>query len=199
MDKKGFVVHKDVICTRSSFLKAACECWIKRLEPVELLDDDAQTFNHWLHYVYFNKPPMTNDLHEEDVFRAVVKAYILSDKLGDLRSANIIIDELMRLSDELGKVPCGDLLIHAWTKTPENSLLRLLFIDYIVHESKHDIFAKNVSMIPPDMLIAVINEFGRVEYNIQDGIVRRVYSVYVDKRAKCYYHQHDKSHPQCAE
>ena len=154
------MVHTSIICARSPFFKAACERWSKGAKPLDLLEDDAKTFDAYLQYVYADKAQEEQDSLDLGLQTRVC---ILADKLGDLRSANKAIDDIVRLSDEWAMAPDYTIASHAWTSTPENSPLRRLLVDYWVHEMSHVAFDDKADLIPHGMLVAVAKEFRRLK------------------------------------
>ncbi|KAK5126884.1 hypothetical protein LTR08_004551 [Meristemomyces frigidus] len=194
--KRSFTVHKDVICSRSSFLKAACEQWMKERKPVELLDDEPHVFDLWLQCVYLQKPPAVEN--HAVTFELLYGTYILSDKLGDLRSANLVIDEIVRLNDKAKKLPSIEADALAWSGTPANSRLRVLLVDYFVLELNASTFESCISMMPVDMVVAIAKKFRFLKENNEHRKGKEVYWKRVSSQPKCHYHQHDDSHPSCA-
>ncbi|KAK3691467.1 hypothetical protein LTR37_018664 [Vermiconidia calcicola] len=128
-----FTVPQDLICERSSFFKSACsETWNASKQPIELTDADPQTFSEYLKCVYQSA---FSEHGESKPMRCRFRLYILADKLGDLVSANLVMDEIINCSDRISQIPddlCIDL---AMKSTPSNSPLRRLTRDYYVFEA----------------------------------------------------------------
>lgn len=105
-EKKRFMVYKEEICSRSSFFQARCSGrWNKPTgepKPIDLTDEEPSTFNLYLRVLYSGKvefddieEPLPGEegipQHSRERCR-MAKAYILADKLQDLKSCNILID-----------------------------------------------------------------------------------------------------------
>lgn len=108
ISEKEFTVHKDVIIRRSSFFKVAiAERWGTWNSPkaIELPEDRPDTFGTYLLWIY------THNLDTGDTRNAMlagvelVYLYVLADKLGDLESADLKIDQIIRRSCKLSVVP----------------------------------------------------------------------------------------------
>ena len=181
-----FIVHPDVITQRSKFFKSACSpAWGDNTEPVKLPDTTPQIFSNYLRVLYRSSvpPPGGNGLYND-----LARIYILADELGDLQSANMVMDELIKSCEKDSKCPgpsCVNLIIKS---TPDNSPLRRLIVDYYTHEFNEAV--KLDDRFSTIFLIAVVNECMRLR-------LQRQPCIFAMRRPKCYYHQHDESFPEC--
>lgn len=127
--------------------------------------------------------------------------YILADKLGDLHSANLIIDEIVHVSNKAQDLPGPPASVsHALSATPENSPLRRLLVDYYVHEIDDSDFGALFHKISPETLFAIAKELKRLKrkrYSKAHCRPGDIYEKKVSEMPKCYYHQHDESCPRC--
>ena len=126
--------------------------------------------------------------------KALIKLYLLADKLQDLATANMVIDELMDFVAKAAQIPRYAPTSLAYNSTAGNNPLRALLRDYWVYQMPTDgadlLKANN---FPKDFLRDVAAEFMLLRLGkatTQD--CKR------DKCSeKCLYHQHDDEHPQC--
>jgi hypothetical protein len=92
-EKKSFSIHKNIICNRSPFFQAACaERWqASTPKALELPEDDADTFDVYLHTAYTGHVDV-GDLEDAWVGEEtlpeydrrslrLVNSYVLADKL----------------------------------------------------------------------------------------------------------------------
>ena len=186
-----FAIPTDLISNRSKFFKSACsERWNVDGKPIQLADEDPQTFGHYLKCVYENEVKV-----EDNKYIPLVSLYVLADKLGDFRSANIVIDHIMRRSDETNSVPSKSTITAVMERTVEKSPLRRLMIDFYVHEAAETFFQDGEEedendKFPNDFLLAVVRELAQLKN-------KKGLQSLSSERQKCYYHQHDESCPEC--
>jgi len=67
------------------------------------------------------------------VFTSFVKLYALADKLQDLQSANLVIDAIIRYSDESQCAPTDMIVPLVYDLTPPGSRLRGLVVNYYLY------------------------------------------------------------------
>lgn len=225
-----FTIHRDIISERSSFFKAACnERWSRAdsSKTVKLPDDNAEIFSVYLNCVYKNVV-ITHELEsaEADVldepegaetetfgldptaiacekkFALPIRTYILADKLGDLKSCNLIIDEIIVLSDQWDKIPSYMSYDTVYMNTAPGSPLRGLLVDYCVHEGTNYNAKDLMDRAPSEFVVDVLGEMFRLKDGIVEddgtvgvgGITFGLCAIY---RAKRHYHQHNENYPAC--
>jgi hypothetical protein len=71
-------------------------------------------------------------------FKVLIKLYILADKLEDLESVNVILDSIIRFSDESNEIPNDHLKKDVYNLTPPSSPLRTLLRDLMIYEMRYD-------------------------------------------------------------
>ena len=200
-DKVKYIIYTDVLCKRSNFFKSAySKRWSFADKPIQLPDQDPEIFSHYLSCVYGGELRSENE--EKSQLMHLAQLYILADALGDLKSANMAIDEFIRYSDEKEGLPGIQTTTLVMEATLDNSPLRQLIVDYYVHEASAKWFNGDVHGIEPpkELFQAVAKEYVRLKY--QAGREDKVTDVF-DKRKtdspRCQYHQHDVLCPQCEE
>lgn len=125
---------------------------------------------------------------------AFVKLYLLADKLQDLTTANMVIDELVRFVAKTTEVPKQALTSLAYDSTVSSSPLRALLRDYWVYHMPTDgADHLKANDFPKDFLQDVATELMLLKLGkaTTEDCKR-------DKCSdKCLYHQHDDEHPRC--
>nr|OQO26938.1 hypothetical protein B0A51_04186 [Rachicladosporium sp. CCFEE 5018] len=191
-DQKPYTLHADVFLPRSSFLRAAeSGRWGADDVPIDLTDHTTEIFNAYMHCVYFRTILPLKFPEATIGFTKYFQLHHLADKLGDLDSANLIVDRLIALSDTHKILPNETVVRELWRETPAHSPLRKLLIDWLVHEWGSDM--KSASA-PHDMLLAVFNEVRRLR-TLPYSANGRIFGIKVSAQGKCHYHQHDDEHP----
>ena len=205
-------MYTAVFTERSEFFRAARKPeWLAGdpKKPVDLKEEDPDVFNEYMNCVYFGPNALhhyTRDAeqghHVHDLehvtYRALVRVYLLADKLQDPTTANIAIDEIIRSSDASRTVP-GTEYAHVYSRTPRNSPLQRLMRDFWIYELDPEA-EKPLDGVPREMKEDIMLEFLRVKVKHEGAAVREAFKKTLSaetKRDKCRYHQHDEKHPRC--
>lgn len=143
-EEQCFTVHKDVICVKSKFFKAACsDRWTKfvRLPSVE-----PGVFQRYLDWAYGDV--VVSQATLQDNLEMSVKLYLLGDTLEDVRLRNKVLRALNSYSsiDKLQPGPKSHRLI--WDSTPPSSPLRRWAIDAAILRVRRENFERNLSSYP---------------------------------------------------
>lgn len=94
-DEERFIIHKDIICPRSTLFEAACsERWSKAKTPIKLPEEDADVFNIYVYCIYKDKIEETED-ESTRLHRRLIAAYLLTNRPGDVLSCNMIVGQLI--------------------------------------------------------------------------------------------------------
>lgn len=131
----------------------------------------------------------------------LINVYLLADKLQDLATANIVIDELIRYGLEAEENPGFEAISIAYSATIHGSPLRRLLRGYHVHGT-FSVFYMNlhVNDFPCEFYRDVAAEFLRAKDDNSEETVGETYGLTADVRYamdRCHYHQHDDKHPRC--
>ncbi|KAK5124930.1 hypothetical protein LTR85_001120 [Meristemomyces frigidus] len=200
-EKKSFIVHKDVICRRSPFLKAAiAERWNSTgdCKKIELPADNPSAFASYLQCVYQGVVVHEAGVMEEDATCELIALYALADKFGDLRGANLAIDALIQHSDTLNRIPGLAEVDLAYGHTTANSPLRKLLVDYYLHEGNEAALQSDIDQYPCAFLADFIMEYARLKYSkLPEKVEKVVFNAKIESKPKCEYHQHSDTHPVC--
>ncbi|KAK5717563.1 hypothetical protein LTR17_016006 [Elasticomyces elasticus] len=188
--KQEFMVHKDLITTRSPFFKAAAAArWNSDpAKDIELPDDKPAVFASYLQCLYMG-PVLTE-------VRSLVDLYVLADKLGDLTSMNAAVDCIVQFYENHKCVPANWATKYIFRSTVAGSQLRQLVTDYWVHGIAYDDFQDSIKVLAEDgeteVCAALLSEFVRVLAEKPQSKVWEAFDQQVSKRPKCQYHQHDE-------
>jgi hypothetical protein len=197
-DKTAFYMPKNVIVARSPFFMAAAD---KKWESsgatkdIELKDEDPKIFANSLQCVYHQDPEL--DVDSSSLFLIAFKTYIMTDTFGDLRSANIIADYIIKLVKDRQHLPCGSVLFLAFEQTHLQSPLRRLIVDMWLHEGGTNSMVKWSNACPAAFFKAFMNECFNLTKSKGKEKVDIAFDTGPSKREKCHYHQHDDSCPPC--
>lgn len=135
-DEQTFFVHKDMICARSRFFKAACsERWVEGKEKrVELPDVEASLFHCYIARVYGGKVDVERFANEgieklpgkdDRLVAKLLELYILGDALDDIHLRNRVLQILVL---ETTVLPHAETVKRVWEKTPEHSSIRKMIV-----------------------------------------------------------------------
>jgi hypothetical protein len=215
---KTFSLHTSVFTERSEFFRAARKPeWLAGTpkKPVDLRDEDTNVFNEYMNCVYFGQDTLkhyADDVNScsaadpdsrlssaDDGFRALIHLYLLADRLQDIATANMIIDEIIQYSDIVRAAPGSQNYDHIYKHTAPHNPLRILMRDYFLHETSPT-DERAVKGLPPELMTDVLLEFMRIKDQHWDSGVQDAFAHDLSdhtKKDKCYYHQHDDKHPRC--
>lgn len=136
-------------------------------------------------------PELNRDgLDLDSLFTLLGKLYALADELQDSRSANLVIDKIIRWSDDYGWEPTGSVAELVYSITPEGSPLRKLFVQIFTHEAPAEL-EKAAHELPQALLAEIAVEYAGV---LRSGKTRG--TTIRERRCK-YYHRHDEGADDC--
>ena len=211
-----FSLHTSVFTERSEFFRAARKPEWLAGNPKKLVDpeeDDTEVFSTYINCVYFGSE-ILKDLSDEWTsspesdrvakartgLRSLLQIYLLADKLQDLATANMVIDELVCFSDFVWQTPNQGDFSFVYRHTPQNSPLRKLMRDYFLHEQNTSKAEKCVQHLNRGLVDDIMLEVLRIKrtdkHSTVDTALKRSAKSKTDKD-KCHYHQHDDKHPRC--
>lgn len=220
--KQRFTVYHDILTERSGFFTAARSSrWTQDSQkPTDLTDHDPEDFSNYLQLVYgggciqpceelsqfakgYPNQAVTDVISElgSAHYMALFKLYILADKLEDLKSANLIMDDILLFGGKytrmLGSMPTN----FVYDRTPPNSTLRNLIRDTMVYENagRHFLDEPFADKLPHQLLLDVVKEHRHIKFEQAGphGSFSDVYEKRLSNFPKCRYHQHNDRHPEC--
>lgn len=169
--QQRFTVHLDVITKRSGFFRAArSDRWLSdKAKPADLQQYDPDIFVSYLHCIYRDAVPRSNQLGDEaaaksavaamnrntvsgnEYYRYLAELYVLADGLQDPITANLVIDETRRFSC-IACLPGCPVLEFAFRHTLLGDGLRKVLADIYVFNS----LGVSAEHFPREFLMLVI-------------------------------------------
>lgn len=198
-------MHKDAICPRSGFFVAAVsERWRNgSKKPIELPADDPAIFSIYLQCVYQEKviagyewQKLYEAVERNEMWRTVCALYSMANKFQDQQTCNLVIDEILDTSEQLGRIPDPETIAFAFEITPADSPLRKLLVDFYLYELKASLVADRAKEMPIEFLQMFAAKVALIKETEDDFTVNKAFN----KKAssdKCAYHQHNPELPHC--
>jgi hypothetical protein len=172
-DQKAFTVSRDLLVRRSEFFDTIrLARWINltksSLKPIDLSEEDPDTFIAYLHCVYWNQIiPDARIEGEVQRYDYLIELYTLVDRLLDSTTADLVIDKLISSVHERLLLPGLEDIKLVYATTVEGSPLRRLMIDYCVYsEAEHLTGPKDD--YPHEYLQEVVEVFMALKEPIKD-------------------------------
>lgn len=196
-----FCVHEKLICASSDFFRnAMARDWKEsKQRSIHLEDEDADTFELYLHWLYRGTLPVRINepgLVGNSEYLQMSKAYVLGDKLQDGDFKDVIIDAIIDkcksiASDGRKWFPVGPVLRCIYDNTPTSSEARRLLVDIYVHNGSGDWLSDWVKQddIPKDFLLDITMAFLNKKEKNEEGPTH--------KSSTCAYHQHGLGETLC--
>lgn len=135
LEEHRFIAHKDVICLKSKFFRAAfSDRWREGQAKVVRLPEvrSAEHFQMYMDWAYNNGKIIDEPDPSTDIISDLIEIFILGDVLQDVKLRN----EILRLLNTLickAKEHLNELHCHLiWDNTPSNSSLRKWTVDAII-------------------------------------------------------------------
>jgi hypothetical protein len=166
--KKPFYVHESLIYASSLFFnKAISRSWKESEEHAfKLPEGNPQIFALYSHWLYVGQIPVivqnstkkevANNNYKE--YYDLVKAYVLGDKLLDVKFQDSTIQAIVKKSAAPGTdgqrhYPGAGTIIYAYANTTESAKIRNLFVDIYVEIAGPRWLTKE---LPKDFLYSVV-------------------------------------------
>lgn len=145
-----FIVHKDAVCAKSKFFKAACSSpWKEGQENiVRLPEEDPSTFQCYVDWVYGGKFVATVD----NQVSMSAKLHVLGDILDDVKLRNVALKALHSYACIDLKYPGSTAVRWAWKRTPPHSLFRKWIVDVTFFRLDRANFENNISDYPKEFV-----------------------------------------------
>lgn len=195
-DEVSFTAHKEQICARATFFRAACsKHWREGQERVVRLPaHEPDVFLAYLHWMYTGKLDMT--LIEEPLILLNPPSYLNLGKvwsfgsyIGDNRFCNTVVDLALERFDALPGRPVKPLTLQqVWTMVHPDSAIRRLFKDMCIARYSDPYFDKHYEELPLDIVREMARRFASGEVKEGSGPTS------VDR---CNYHVHEGGAAKC--
>jgi hypothetical protein len=133
-------------------------------------------------------------------FSALFKLDVLTDKLEDLKSANLIMDDTLQYIDQIGRLTLRRHMKWVYNSTLAKSPLRTIIRDLMVYTAEKTCFDNvKVPDYPAQLLLGIVKGH---HHNINKtfdhvGQLQDVYPQRISHFSKCHYHQHNERQLKC--
>lgn len=193
---------------RSEFLrKARRKMWNKSLkcwseEPIMMADDRPSTFEEYARHVYFgtifDSPEYEDSLDYKRIvqshFSRMIRLYLLAEKRCDLKTSNLMLDEIYLYSQSGSYLPGRDVINEAYEATDTDSLLRTLLRDMMFYDGNYTHWPiGRMRSVNKEFSEALMIRFMEQKLWSGDALIDEVFGreVLIKRVANCRYHKHD--------
>ena len=182
-------------------------------KPVDLKDEDPDVLNEYMNCVYVGQKALehfsgnvkshANGGHQDEAIaglQALIRLYLFAEKLQDLTTANMVIDEIMRFSDIAEWVPDSSNFRDVYDNTTPQSTLRRLMRDYWLYEMSPT-YDRALHELPVELMQDILGETLRIKDKEKYTTVQKAFDKDLSFATKvdiCRYHQHDDKCRKCA-
>lgn len=199
-------MHKDVLTKSSDFFKACCDGhnWRESAtKTIELLYDDADTISIYVQWLYTGElvvieTTIPADAHHrskserEEIFDRhflpLYKLMIFGDKVGDSSLSNVIVDEILRITEVINLLPGPIKIRQIYPELPAESPIRKL-LRHLYRTADIDYIDRQRHFLPADFVFDLMVELIRTRDQPRWRCPR-----FADR---CKYHIHDDKIPKC--
>jgi len=155
--EKRFTVHRDVICVKSKFFRAACsDRWLEGQQKIVRLPEAHSTkaFQLYVDWTYTNELNLDRTtLEAGDVVNSLVQLHLLGDVLDDVKLRNKTL-RLMTVEVREAKLFLNSEQRHfIWRHTAPNSSIRKWVIDHFASLADSTMMEKFGSTLPADLVL----------------------------------------------
>jgi hypothetical protein len=140
--QKRFTLHTNLLIPRSGFFKAARSAvWnTDPLKPAILDDDDPEVFENYMRCVYsgdldphpYDSSDGSNSI-DDGHLDALSKIWVLADKLIDLQTANMNMDEIYNYCNKMEDFARNSSFNLVYDSTVSDSPLRMFMRDTVIY------------------------------------------------------------------
>lgn len=173
---------------------------------IDLPKEDRFLFDIYLQVVYQNEVILplhvdeTQDPHWS--IRAMIRTYMLADRMEDTTSCNILVDGLIEFCSRhelVFEVDDWKLIFHGDYKGP---VLRKLAVDFCVIATQPDFLKTQMCQMPLEMAIDCVGKFADLRHEMIKKVGRDetpyAITALLDLDICERYHQHSESCPPCS-
>lgn len=208
-DEGCFLVPVNRITQRSKVLRGHYLQQAADGDEIPIIDlpkEDRFLFDIYLQVVYQNEVILPLHVDEAKdphwVIRAMIRAYMLAERLEDMTSCNIFVDGLIEFCSRHELVfdsEDWDLIFHGEYKGP---VLRKLAVDFCVIATVPEFLKAQMRQMPAEMAMDCVAKFADLRHEMIRKIDRDetpyTITTLVDLDLCEHYHQHDESCPPCS-
>jgi hypothetical protein len=173
---------------------------------VDLPKEDRFLFDIYLQVVYQNEVilPLSVDEARDPHWsvRAMIRTYMLAERLEDMTSCNIIVDGLVEFCSRHELALNGEDWKLIFEGEYKGSVLRKLAVDFCVIATQSDFLKTQMRQMPLEMAIGCVGRFADLRHEMLMQVDRDetpyIITALIDLDLCERYHQHDKSCPPCS-
>jgi hypothetical protein len=143
-------------------------------------------------------------------FDSLIQLYLLADKMQDLRTSNMVSDEIINFSVDVDAVPSRREICMAYDSTVKGNPLRAMLSGLWVCQAKPDCLQRlQESGYPRDFFQDVATNLLQAKFDTKAILEERIgeddYDTHLELamayplrgKDQYFYHQHDERHPKC--
>jgi hypothetical protein len=173
---------------------------------IDLPKEDRFLFDIYLQIVYQNEVILPLSVGEAQdphwSIRAMIRTYMLSERLEDMTSCNIIIDGLIEFCSRHELALNGEDWKLIFQGDYKGSVLRKLAVDFCVIATRPDFLKTQLRQMPLEMAIDCVGRFADVRHEMLMQVDRDetpyTNTTLADLDLCERYHQHNESYPPCS-
>ncbi|KAF2121756.1 hypothetical protein BDV96DRAFT_627006 [Lophiotrema nucula] len=168
-DRQIFPMHEMVLVRNAKFFKKALQDSMSlRADPdtIDLTDDEPATFQVYSNWLYTERLTVPGPSQWLACSCRLVQCYVLGEKLMDVKFKNIVIDEMIRRTDEW--IPECDAVKIIYQGTSAGSPARRFLVDIWASEA-HEIMMDGLENCPNDFLADALRCMSKAREELETG------------------------------
>lgn len=169
-DKRPFHIHKQLLCSKSTYFKAAFEGSFKDAleKKLHLLDEDPNIFQFYAVWIYNPNLEICGNNGDIDV---CCRLYILADKLGSRNLQNTVIDVMHKHITETSVLDLKSETVNfVYDNTLPGSVLRGILVDALAWEMTAEEHPDLINAVPEFLFAALEICTERLPRRLKDEI-----------------------------
>lgn len=168
-DERPFHIHKKLLCSKSTYFKAAFEGSFKEAseKKLHLLDEDPKIFRFYAIWIY-NQDLQIRGKNDEDL-NVCCRLYILADKLGSAGLQNIVMDVIHKIIKRRRYINLESENVNfVYNNTLPGSHLRDILVDALAWQMDADSHPDLINAVPEFLYAALKICTGRLPLRLGD-------------------------------
>ncbi len=152
-EKAAFQVHMNLLCTISTFFKAAFSSEFSEAaeRSMHLEEDDVNIFERFVAWLYTKRYDLSC-MGKDQRYMELAKLYVLADKYDVSRLKNGIIDQLFELHEASCRPPSHHVVTYVYNNSTMKSSFRKLLVGWAAWHIDFGWFSKEST---PECLLEV--------------------------------------------
>lgn len=195
------MVHKNILCSSSAYLKKAVNGPWKESEDkhIVLLGTNPIAFEIYVAWLYTAQVQLSEEeepagkpsVNFRPNYEELISAYSFGDYAKDRRFCNALVDEMLAVNDKMRVLPSNTAVKQAYDTVPRGCGLRRLLVELFTYYHATSEFESMAHTYPPAFITDIAKLLMKERY-LQPG--SRVPTL----KAKCHYHDHVDEVDKCA-